>query len=125
MVHPKQTAVTPEQITATYEYVKAQPGYQRDGGLDEHGGHEIFIGTRSIGFVPWAPGTGLTTSLIPALEFLGIDGPTLCDDRAREAIVDDQLAITQAELDQITETWLWDDRMARGELEQYRGFASR
>lgn len=125
MVHPKQTQVTPDQITATYEYVKAVPGYQTDPGLDEHGGHEIFIGTRSIGFVPWTPGTGMTESLIPALEFLGVDPLVICDDAARLRLVDDQLCITQAELDQISETWSWDERMARGELEQYRGIASR
>ena len=119
MVHPKQTVVRDDQITATYLF-RQQPDI-----AGPAGGYEIFIGPRSIGFVTTWHGHNPSVVLVPVLVFLGVSEAEACSADFRETIIDDQLPVTLAEIEAISETWMWGDRLRRGELDQYRGFASR
>jgi hypothetical protein len=120
MVHPKQTVVTPEQITATHLYRQNE-----DGGPGPAGGYEIFIGTRSIGFVTTWHAHNPSVVLVPILVFLGIPEAQACNPEFRKSIIDDRLPVTLAEIEQISETWMWGDRLRRGELAEYEGVAAR
>jgi len=120
VVHPKQTVVRDDQITATHLYRQGQ-----DDGVGPAGGYEIFIGTRSIGFVTTWHSHRPDVVLVPILTYLGVPEADALRADFRASIIDSKLPVTLAEIEAISETWMWGDRLRRGELEQYRGFASR
>jgi hypothetical protein len=90
----------------------------------EPGGHEIFVDDVSVGYVPSVPGTGLTAPLAEPMGFLGFE-PEQCDDaKFRESLITDDFETTEVNLSSLAETWLWEDRLRRGELTRHRGAAA-
>lgn len=124
MVHPKQTVVTADQVSATHE--STRPAHPSTAAVH---GWEIFIGPRSIGFVDGGQAgagcwSGGPERLRKAFAFLGVPGAELLTFDV-ESMVTEELPVTLAEHEQMCETWNWDDRWRRGELDEYRGWASR
>lgn len=88
-------------------------------------GYEIFVDHVSIAFVPYLPGQSPTEALTEPLLFLGFTPAHCARNDFRAGLVDEYLAISRQDIASVTETWLWDDRLARGELEKFRGIATR
>ena len=90
----------------------------------EPGGHEIFVDQVSVGFVPNVPGTPMTDPLKEPMRFLGFDPAEVDDWKFRDSLVEESLETSLLNLKSLAETWLWEDRMARGELAHLAGIAA-
>lgn len=103
--------------TISAEYFRAR----NDVNGNPQRGWSIFIDSRDIGFVPER--FQGTQALRDALDFLGVPNAQAMDYSPGATVVDAEHEFTGTQYASLVNTWEWDDRLMRGELEQYRGMA--